>query len=332
VSPPIYTALDIDALPQGQVSKILVDIAHTPVGEPLRLAVLVARGTRPGPVVGLTAAVHGNELNGIPVIHKLFQKLDPKQLRGSVVGVPIVNLPGYLARTRLFNDQRDLNHRFPGIEGGDASSAFAFRIMDRLVRHFDRLIDLHTASAGRVNSLYIRADMTVPEAARMAYWTGPQIIVHNPAGDGTLRGAAMALGIPAITVEIGNPHRFHDEYVKRSLGGVRAVLSDLGMVPFRHRRVAEPPVLCERSYWMHADRGGLLRVAPQVTDNVVAGEEVASMVDVFGDATAAWTAPEDGVVIGRAVDPVAWTGARILHLGVVAHPDDPRFLRRWDEV
>lgn len=324
--------LDLDALPTGAISRLRLQIAHDGLGRPVRLPVLVARGRRSGPVFGLTAAVHGNELNGIPVIHGLLGQINLSNLAGTIVAVVAVNVPGVLARRREFPDGRDLNHLFPGRPDGSASEVYAHRLMEKVVRQFDRLVDLHTASFGRVNSLYVRADMTDPVTARMATLQRPQIIVHNPPVDGTLRGAAQGMGIPSITVEIGNPHRFQRDYIKRSRTGLRAVLAHAGMLSMRSMAPVEPPLLCLRSSWIHTDHGGLLDVFPSVCDTVRKGDLVARLTSIYGDVVREYHAPVDGVIVGKSVDPVAETGARIAHVGVLAPPDHPFRQRQEDLV
>src|SRR5690606_38702150 len=169
----------------------------------------------------------------------------------------------------------------PGRANGREGDVLAYRFTEKVLKRCHLLLDLHTASFGRVNSLYVRAYMTHPETARMAYLQRPHIIVHNPAHDGTLRGTAAALGIPAATVEIGNAHRFQKEYTKRSRTGIRAVLSAWNMLPKRPINLGDPPVLCSRSAWMFTDHGGLLTVLPKVTDTVGRGEPVAHLRSIF---------------------------------------------------
>jgi predicted deacylase len=316
--------LDVEELEPGTISRLLVHLIDDALGFPISVPVLVARGAKDGPVFGLTAALHGNELNGIPVLHRLFEGVDATRLRGTVVGVVVANVPGLHRGTREYVDGTDLNHIMPGLEDGKAAQVYAHRLVQRVVRHFDYLVDLHTASFGRVNSLYIRADMTHPDSARMAYLQKPQIIVHNPAADATLRGTAMAMQIPAITLEIGNPHRFQPGFIRRSVAGIRAVLGDLGLLRKRVLAEGPEPILCERSYWIYADIGGLLEVRPDVAQTVSAGDEIARLRNAFGDVLRVFTAPEDGIVIGKSVNPVGVSGARVLHLGVVAR-DIERF-------
>lgn len=319
--------LAIEEFPRAQVSRLHLELVANGLGQDILLPILVARGRREGPVFGLTAAVHGNELNGIRVIHDLVQRLDPEQLSGTLVAVVVVNVPGLHRHQRQFVEGGDLNHVFPGRLDGDVGEVYAHRVLDRIVSRFDYLVDLHTASFGRVNSLYVRADMTHPTTAAMAYLQRPQIIVHKPPSDYTLRGAAMDLGIPAITVEIGDPQKFQPSYVRSSQIGLRAVLAAAGMIPRRTLPEGPEPLLCEHSYWMYTDRGGLLEVMPEPRGRVVAEEPVAVLRNAFGDVVREYRAPEDGVVVGKSVNPVGQTGARILHLGVLAR-DDHAFQRR----
>lgn len=316
--------LDLASLSPGTIHRLQINLATDALHQPLSVPVVVARGKFPGPTLCLSAAVHGNELNGIPVIHSIIEHIDCKRLHGTIVGILVVNVPGFLAHERSF-ERWDLNHHFPGEPKGNSAEIYAHRIFQRIITKCDLLIDLHTASHGRVNSLYVRADMTHEATARMAYFQKPQIIVHNPASDYTLRGAAAAHDIPAITVEIGNPGRYHRDYIKRSTLGIRSVMSDLNMIRKRAFVPGEPPIVCQKSRWIFTENGGLLTVLPKVTERVKSGQCIAVLKNPFGDIIEEYTMPIDGIVIGHSIDPVALTGARILHYGEVADAADPTF-------
>ncbi|MFT7634010.1 MAG: putative deacylase, partial [Mariniblastus sp.] len=239
-------------------------------------------------------------------------------LRGTIVCVIVANMPGLLAEQREFIDGQDLNHIMPGKPKGKLSQVYAYNLVDRITSHFDYLIDLHTASQGRVNSLYVRADLSEPMTAQMAYLLQPQIIVDNPASDYTLRGVAAENGIPAITVEICDPATFQRDPIKRTLQGLHRILRHVDMVSKKQQNIVihKPPVLCEKSYWILAERGGMMRMTHKVTDKVKKGEPVCTQVNIFGELMHEYVAPEDGIVIGHCVNPIGQTGARIMHLGV----------------
>ena len=311
------TNLDLAKVPKHSIKRYWLELVEDGMGVAIKIPLIIAKGDSSDKVVGLTAAVHGNELNGIPVIQRLFKEIDPKNLKGTVIGVPIVNAPSYLRKKRRFLDGVDLNHIMPGKENGTVSDVYAWRIVNRLVKHFDYLVDLHTASNGRINSYYIRADMSDEVVRKMALLQNAQIIVHNPPSDGTLRGTADELDIPAITLEVGNPNLFQKGMIRDGMTGIHNLLSFLGMTDSEMDEISEETVICKKSYWIYSDMGGLITVHPNVAVIVEKDEVIATLRNIFGDVIKEYKAPEKGIVIGKSVSPVNQTGGRILHLGIM---------------
>jgi predicted deacylase len=313
---PMVEAFNPEDTPVGTRRHYWLKVISDGFANPICIPLMVARGQQEGPVLGLTAAIHGNELNGISVIQRLFNEIEVSELRGTIVGVPVVNVPGFIRNLRRFNDGVDLNHIMPGKADGNVSQVYAYRFVDRLVRHFDYLLDLHTASTGRINSYYIRADMEVSTVRQLALLQNADIIVHNPPSDGTLRGAADALGIPAITLEVGNPSTFQKRLIRSGVTGIHNVLCHLDMVDDEIEVPDQQTVLCRSSFWIYTDRGGLLTIPVELRQHIKKGQMIASLRDIFGHKIKDYYAPCDGIVIGKSVSPVNQTGGRILHLGV----------------
>jgi len=314
---PMIQDLNIEDTPRGTRKHYWLKIISDGFSNPICIPVMVMRGLKDGPVLGVTAAVHGNELNGISVIQRLFNEVEIDELSGTIVGVPVVNVPAFIRKKRRFNDGVDINHIMPGKENGNISQVYAYRFINRFVKHIDYLLDLHTASTGRINSYYIRADMDLPKVRKMALLQNADIIVHNPPSDGTLRGAADDLDIPAITLEVGNPSTFQKKLIRSGVGGVHNVLCDLGMIDDEIITTDKQTVLCQRSIWIYTDTGGLLTIPVELRQMIKKGELIAILRDIFGNKVKEYFAPEDGVVIGKSVSPVNQTGGRILHLGIL---------------
>lgn len=308
---------NVAKLERGKIHRFWVEILADELDKAIVIPVLVARGKEEGHVMGLTAAIHGDELNGIPVIQRLFKELDVQQLRGTVMGIPIVNVLSYGNKSRLFESETDLNRIMPGKKLGNTAEIYAYRFLHRIVKQFDYLLDLHTASFGRVNSYYIRANMHNEMTAKMAYLQNANIIVHNPPSDHTLRGAAEELGIHAITLEVGNPNVFQKGMIRSGLTGIYNTLATLEMIDSVVEEASEPPIYCKKSYWIYTDKGGILSVFPNITDHVEKGELIAVQQNIFGTETRKYYAPEAGIVIGKSTSPVNKTGGRVLHLGVM---------------
>ncbi|RCI07208.1 hypothetical protein CU098_013649 [Rhizopus stolonifer] len=330
VPPPVTRdKLEVDEFPLGTVRTAWIRIMTQGLGEWVKLPVIVCRGKEDGPVVGLTAAVHGNELNGVPCIHKVISQIDVNHLKGTLVAVPCVNVWGYLKFEREFADGRDLNRQFPGKEDGYSSQVFCYHLMDKIMSQFNYMIDLHTASFGRVNSYYVRADMNDTMGATMARLQQPQVILHNSGQDGTLRSAAAARGIKAITVEIGNPQTFQDRFVQWSYMGIMRILDHFEMFSLSNilddikiddsdeELGPSHTILCSRGFWIYTKTGGILEVYPGVNTLIRKGEIIARIKNMFGNIIEEYFAPCTGIVIGKSSNPVAMSGDRIAHLGVI---------------
>jgi len=323
--PPIVVdELDINAFEKGRVQTAWINLVQDGFGEWMKIPVIIARGVHDGPIYGITAAVHGNELNGVPGIHRLIQHINIKKLSGAVIACPCVNVTGFLSYKRTYRDGRDLNRTFPGKEQGFASQVYCHAVLTKLISHFEYHIDLHTASFGRVNSYYVRCDMNDPVVEKFAWLCNPQIILHNSGQDGTLRGAATELGIKSITIEVGNPQSFQSRFISWTYAGVRRMLHYLKM--YHLSDISKKPpnkdniILCSSGYWMYTRCGGLLDVYPPVNSFVKKGDLIARVKNIFGNISEEICAPEDGVIVGKSSNPVAFAGDRVIHLGI-PHPE-----------
>ncbi|OBZ82949.1 N-alpha-acetyl-L-2,4-diaminobutyric acid deacetylase [Choanephora cucurbitarum] len=335
--PVIRDKLEVEDFPLSTISTAWIKMMTQGLSEWLKLPVIVCRGSEDGPVLGITAAVHGNELNGVPCIHRVISQIDVSKLKGTVVAVPCVNVWGYLKFQREFADGRDLNRQFPGKEDGYASQVFCHHLMTKIISQFNYMVDLHTASFGRVNSYYVRADMNDDIGASMAKLQQPQILLHNSGQDGTLRSAAAARGIKAITVEIGNPQTFQDVYIQWSFMGIMRIMDHFEMYSLQNINASEPitlslsskelagpshTVLCSRGFWIYTKTGGILEVYPNVNTLIRKGDIIARIKNMFGNIAEEYFAPCTGVVIGRSSNPVAMAGDRIVHMGIIKRTDE----------
>ena len=309
--------LKLNENPKGTLNYFWLKIISDGFGNPVSIPLIIAKGVNDGPILGLTAAVHGDELNGIPVIQRLFSEIDVHELNGTIIGVPVVNVPSFMLKKRRFNDGVDLNHIMPGKIDGNVSHIYAYRFFNKLAKHFEYLIDLHTASFGRTNSHYVRADMDQEATKELALLQNAEIIVHNPPSDGTLRGAADELGIPAITLELGNSSIFQKRLIRSGIEGIHNVLCHLKMIDDEIELTVKETVLCKSSYWLYTDKGGLLSLNVELRDQVTKGQKLATIKNIFGEDISVYNAPEDGIVIGKSISPVNQSGGRILHLGIL---------------
>ena len=323
--------LDLSVLPNKQISKVSVEIASDPLGVPISLPIIVAKGGD-GETLGITSAIHGNELNGILVIQELFRRLDVNKIQGTIVGIPVVNIFGYLNNQREFIDGNDLNTIMPGSQDGNQSEIFVYRFINRVIKKFQYNIDLHTASFGRINTHYVRADLSQERVAWMASMQQADIVLNSVPSKTTLRGTCTEMNIPSITIEIGNPQRFQIEKVENTIISIKNVLKGLNILPGSPDLPEKPPKVCKRAYWLRSPVGGVLTVYAELDDYIQKGEIIAIVRNIYGEPIKKFSSPESGIVIGKNSNPVALSGSRIIHLGLIEDPDKAKEILSVDWI
>ena len=308
--------LDQEILP-GNAHRLSWDATELFEGVPVSTPVLVVNGTSPGPILCLTAAVHGDELNGIEMVRRVLHNIEPQKLSGAVIGVPIVNVQGFRRGSRYLPDRRDLNRYFPGNPDGSAAARIAHALFTDIIAHCDALVDLHTGSFERANLPQIRADLRNPDVVTLTQGFGSMVVLHSKPTIGTLRHAATQAGIPAVTVEAGGPSQLELTEVKHGVKGVETLLTTLGMVK-RMRFWGDPEPVYYRSSWVRADNGGILLSDVSLGSTVRKGDLLGTITDPMSNARTELFSPYSGRIIGMARNQVVMPGFAAFHVGIEA--------------
>ncbi len=297
----------------GEAQEILLKISEFYTAQPVNIPVTVVRGTEEGPRVFLTAAVHGDELNGVEIVRTLMTELDPAKLKGAVLCTPVVNRWGFLSHSRYLPGRRDLNRYFPGNAEGNLAARVAHKIFSEIIQKAEYGIDMHTAAVGRTNLAHIRGDMDNEKVRKMAKAFGTEIIIDQPAAGGTLRSAATRAGVPTIILEAGETFRFQRAMVTKGVRGVKNVLAELGMIDWEQR---EPPfqVIVKVSEWIRAERGGILDIRVRPGELIYEGNDIAIVSTPFGREVTTLKSPLTGLVIGITTIPLVQPGDAICHI------------------
>ncbi|MDA0351991.1 MAG: M14 family metallopeptidase [Chloroflexi bacterium] len=300
----------------GTEREIDLPVARLPSGTWMSLPVIVMHGSRPGPGVWISAANHGDELNGIEIIRRVRRLLSPSEIAGTVIAVPVVNVFGFVNQSRYLPDRRDLNRSFPGSSRGSLAARLAHLFMTEIVRDCVAGIDLHTGSDNRKNLPQIRGDLSDMETRRLASAFGAPVMIDSRVRDGSLRGAATRLGRPVLLYEAGEAMRFDDHAIEVGVAGVMRTLQALGLLT--SAPAAETPsVEAKRSSWVRARRAGIARVQVELGQQVRRGQRVAVISDPYGEAESLVSAPFDGLVIGVIQNPIVSQGDAIAHIARV---------------
>ncbi|MGD8574345.1 MAG: succinylglutamate desuccinylase/aspartoacylase family protein, partial [Gammaproteobacteria bacterium] len=262
---------------------------HLPVADlytrnPVTMPVHVVRGRRAGPTLFVSAAVHGDELNGIEIIRRLLTRPRLQQLRGTLLAVPMVNVLGVLHQSRYLPDRRDLNRSFPGSERGSLAARLANLLIREVVSKSTHGIDLHTAAVHRTNLPQIRCQLEDEETARLAMSFGAPVVLGADLRDGSLRATASEHGVKSLLYEAGEALRFDETAIRAGVRGILNVMREIDMLPQGRRRRPAPSVQVTESVWVRAAGSGLLRYAVPIGASVRKGQQLARVADPFGEA------------------------------------------------
>jgi predicted deacylase len=284
-------------------------------GNTINTPVIVIHGRKPGPRLCLTAAVHGDELNGIEVVRRIANDLNPKSLTGTLVAVPVVNLMGFSRGSRYLPDRRDLNRVFPGSESGSAASRIAHSLFSQIIRHCDALIDFHTGSFDRSNLPQVRGDLTLPNVLEFTRGFGAAPVLHSPGARGMLRMAATDKNIPAVTFEVGAPGSIEPEKIDFAAQTIASVMHHMGMTR-SFRMWSESQATFYESKWVRVDEGGILQSTVSLGDRVRIGQRLGKVVDPLRNDEHEVRSPHKGLVIGIALNQLVLPGYAAYHIGI----------------
>lgn len=313
-------------VPPGERRDLAPLVSESYTGDRTTLPMAVVNGIDEGPTVAVTAAIHGDELNGIAICQHLLAALDPATLRGAVIVVPIANVLGAQIRSRYLPDRRDLNRSFPGSTKGSTAARIARIIHDDVLLASEVGIDLHTAANRRTNVPQLRIDTSDARASELAAVFGAPYVLDASLRPGSLREAASQKGIPVLTYEAGEPLRFDEAAITIGTDGILRVLGALDMID----EVPAPgptPLVMHESTWLRADRGGILDRHVDWGEHVEEGQPVWTTTSPLGAERATVESPVDGVVIGGTTIPLVAPGDAVLHIGIPGdrppREDDP---------
>jgi len=302
----------------GEKRQFRYEVSETYLGDPVEIPVTIINGTKEGPRVFMTGAIHGDELNGVKVLQEVADRYTPNDIHGTLVLLHVVNVPGYQAQERYLPiyDQ-DINRSFPGKERSNTAGRIAHQVYQQFLGQCDIGLDFHTSTRNRTTMYHARADIEIPEVERLAEAFGANVILSGEGDESSLRAVATRNGIPTITIEMGKAHRFQPGLIEKALVGVESVLAEYDVYP--QGKVADPSwrkVMgpTEEKRWIRADMGGLVEMEWGPNPLVHDEEVICTISDHFKHEEHIVEAPFTGLIVGVLENPVALPGHPICHL------------------
>jgi predicted deacylase len=304
-----------ERIPAGTSKVVELPLMRLYTNSKISVPVKVLVGKRSGPTVFLSAAIHGDEVNGVEIIRRIIKHPALKRLRGTILAVPVVNVHGLLAQSRYLPDRRDLNRAFPGSETGSLASRVAHLFMDSIVAISEFGIDFHTGSNNRTNLPQVRANLDDPVTEALAKSFGAPVIIDADIRDGSLRAAMDAQSKPILLFEGGEALRFDEVVIRAAIKGTIASLRHIGSLPkVTVSKSRVEPFVARSSVWVRASESGLFRAHSKLGARVKKGELLGYLSDPFGDIETPVLASVTGVIIGRLNLPLANEGEALFHI------------------
>jgi predicted deacylase len=302
----------------GETREIYLKVSESYLSGGIQIPITVIRGREEGPAAFVFAAIHGDEINGSDIVRRLIFDVNHEKLRGTLIAVPVVNIPGFLVQSRYLPYHRDLNRFFPGKPKGNNAERIAARLFKEIVLKCDFGIDLHTASSGRLNLPHVRGDMRDAGVKKLARAFGSTVMVDQTGLRGSMRRAATDAGVPTILFEAGETGRFSAKVSQEGLAGVLNVLREMGMLPDAPKpgKKDRPAfqVIVKASDWVRAEKGGILDLAVGPGDLIYEGDRIGSVLNPFGKTVTQIRSPFTGIVIGVTTAPLMVPGTGIVHV------------------
>jgi len=300
----------------GARTDFSIPLARLLTGTRLDLPVCVVHGARPGPSLWLTAAIHGDEINGVEIIRQVLGIVDPVRLAGTLIAVPIVNVFGFIEQQRYLPDRRDLNRSFPGSVRGSLAARLAHVLMHEIVRRCEYGIDLHTGSRHRTNLPQVRGDLDDERTRQFALAFGAPTVIHSRLRDGSLREAATRVGVHVLLYEAGEALRFDQQATRTGVRGVLRALCFLRMWKKGRLRAMPEPFEASGSRWIRARRSGMLHLEVALGAGVVPDQRIGFLTDALGGRLTVVRSPFEGLVIGHTTNPLAHRGDALVHIAM----------------
>ena len=299
----------------------------------LEMPIQVIRGKKPGPTMFVSAAIHGDEINGVEIIRRILNQKAIKRLRGTLIAIPVVNIFGFINQSRYLPDRRDLNRSFPGSESGSLAARIAHLFLNDIVSHCTHGIDLHTAAIHRENFPHIRAVLDDEETERMAKAFASPVILNSEIIDGSLRKVVEAKGINIIVYEAGEALRFNEFAIRAGVRGVMSVMREIGMLTTSKQPRKKPYTeVAGDSTWIRAPQSGIVRLIKPLGSWVKKNEVLGVVADPFGEQEQQALSPYDGIVIGKTNLPLVNEGEALFHIAKVRSVNTREHVEEYQQV
>ncbi|MHC5362920.1 succinylglutamate desuccinylase/aspartoacylase family protein [Myroides sp. LJL110] len=300
----------------GQTIKLNLEIAKLHTASNLEIPVIVSRSKHPGPTVLLSAGLHGDELNGVDIVRQIVHKKINIPKRGTIICIPVINIFGYINKSREFPDGRDMNRVFPGSKDGSLAGRFAYHLLQSIIPLVDYAIDFHAGGQSRFNAPQIRIAPNDPQLKQLADIFQPPFILYSNQIAGSFRNACAKRNVKMLLFEGGKSLDINKDVSSMGVEGTMRFLAHFDMLA-DHFHLPDPHykvVTIEKAQWIRSRKSGLLHDQVEIGSFVEKGTTLAEISDPYGKENVKVKSPISGYVINVNHSPIVYQGDAIFNI------------------
>lgn len=305
-----------ESIKLGESKTIDMEIARLHTTTKLKIPVIIERSKIDGPTVLFSAGIHGDEINGVEVVRQIITQKINKPKIGTIICIPIVNMFGFVNKSREFPDGRDLNRVFPGSKSGSLASRFAYHLVTEILPCIDYSVDFHAGGASRFNAPQIRIVPNDVNLKQLADIFDAPFTLYSKNILGSFRGSGSKMGVKMLLFEGGKSLDINNQVATEAVKGVKRLLSHLQMLDNKIEvlKQEKPTIYIEKSGWVRAKCSGLLHDGNLIGQLVKKGQILGKITDPFGKFEQKVKAPNDGYIINANHSPIVYEGDAIYHI------------------
>ncbi|MHC5309725.1 succinylglutamate desuccinylase/aspartoacylase family protein [Myroides sp. LJL116] len=303
----------------GETVKLNLEIAKLHTASSLEIPVIVSRSKIKGPTVLLSAGLHGDELNGVDIVRQIIHKKINIPKRGTIICIPVINIFGYINKSREFPDGRDMNRVFPGSKDGSLAGRFAYHLLKSILPLVDYAIDFHAGGQSRFNAPQIRIAPQDKELEELATIFHPPFLLYSNQIAGSFRNACAKRGVKMLLFEGGKSLDINNEVSQMGVEGTKRFLAHFDMLAdhFTIKKDTTEMIIIEKAQWVRSKRSGLLHDQVQIGSYVEKGATLAEVSDPYGMENLKIKAPFSGYVINVNDSPIVYQGDAIFNISKI---------------
>ena len=284
---------------------------------PMCMPIKVLNGKLAGPCLVVIAAMHGNELNGAEIINRLLHSKNLKKLKGTLVAVPIMNVYGFINKTRILPGGTSLGTSFPGSQQGSHAARLAHLFCSEIFSLADYCIDLQTGWLNHSNLPQVFVTDDNEQELELAHTFSAPVISEVSPQKGSLRAHANKKEIPYLVYEAGEAMRFDESSIRIGLKGLTNVIRHLDMLPAPSKvnSIKQKSFLMRDTRWVRSPTSGINYSSIKLGQQVKKGELLSMIKDPFGAGPDVPVMAEfDGIVVSINNLPLVYEGVSLFQL------------------